>query len=32
MLVDQGYMKINARFVQKNGEKLREEVEEFLDF
>lgn len=31
MLVDDGSMKNNARFVQKLDEKLREKVEEVLD-
>jgi hypothetical protein len=32
MHMDEGLMKILARFVKKNEEKLREEVEEFWDF
>jgi hypothetical protein len=31
VLVEEDRIKSDARFMQKNGEKLREEVEEFLD-
>ena len=31
MHMDEGLIKAKAMFMQKNGEKLREEVEEFLD-